>query len=110
MVAIPENFEIDFDGLFDLKQPCVMTPPLLESKVAAIAIIPREKLCKPVKFPQETCHYHWFSPKDAPVHNPQLFHLQEPNSSQLRQRGLAGTGHGALLLRLSCGEGSGGAA
>ncbi len=69
-VAIPENFEIDFDGLFDLKRPCVMTPPLLESKVAAMAIIPREKLCKPVKFSQETCHYHWFSPKDAPVHNP----------------------------------------
>ncbi|MFN0075404.1 MAG: S16 family serine protease [Prosthecobacter sp.] len=69
-IAIPQNFEIDFDGLFDLKQPCVMTPPLLESKVAAMAVIPREKLCKPVKFPQETCHYHWFSAKDAPVHNP----------------------------------------
>lgn len=70
LVAVPENFEIDFDSLFDLKKPCEMTPALLEAKVAALAVIPREKLCKPVKFPQESCHYQWFSPKDAPVHNP----------------------------------------
>ena len=67
-----ERFVLDFDLLFDLKKPCDLTPALLEAKVATLAVIPDEKLCKPVKFPREQCHYHWFSSKSSPRHNPVL--------------------------------------
>lgn len=66
------RFVLDFDLLFDLKKPCDLTPALLEAKVATLAVIPDEKLCRPVKFPKEQCHYHWFSLKSSPRHNPVL--------------------------------------
>ena len=66
------RFALDFDVLFDLKKPCDLTPAKLESKVATLAVIPDEKLCRPVKFPTEQCHYHWFGPRSSPRHNPIL--------------------------------------
>ncbi|MFN7564570.1 MAG: S16 family serine protease [Prosthecobacter sp.] len=67
-VTVPESFEIDFDGVFDLRVPCELTPESLEAKVQALAVVPREKLFKVVQDSGDIRYL--FSANYAPVHNP----------------------------------------
>lgn len=67
-VIIPDYFELDFDELFDWKKPSTLTPSLLESKSDALAIVPREKLCRAIQVGSQSAHS--FSLQHTPVHNP----------------------------------------
>lgn len=66
--TIPEHFDLDLDRVFDLKTPSDLTPELLESKVQAFAVVPREKLFRTVQEGGNSRHL--FSATYAPVHNP----------------------------------------
>lgn len=67
-VRVPEHFEVHLDALFDLAKPSSLTPELLESKVEALALVPDEKLCRPVQVGGESTHR--FSAEDAPRQHP----------------------------------------
>ena len=97
-LTVPESFELDFDKLFDLSKPNSFSPGQLEDAVASLAVVPREKLCKSVKLANEPEHYHSFSPKDAPVHNP----VYSIFGSQFRPNFVGVAWHDQDMKRIYC--------